>query len=197
MTKATKFIKHIKLALFMVLISFSQPTAVKAEPLITDKNTAHDFSFTDIDGSAFKLDQFKGRVIMIVNTASECGFTDQFKDLQTLYTEYEPRGLVIIAIPSNDFGGQEPLNGQDIKKFCTSHYNISFPIMEKISVKGETAHAFYQWAATQPTGTTPKWNFHKFIINQEGHLVGSFGSMTTPQSEKITTLLETLLPTSG
>ncbi len=189
-----------KLASFIpVLAAIGLVTAGNAhsEDKTMPHKTAYDFTLTDIDGTPMKLSDFAGKVVMVVNTASECGFTKQYADLQELYAAYQPRGLVIIGVPSNDFGGQEPGTEADIKKFCETNYNITFPLTEKTVVSGKNAHPFYQWAAEQPSSGAPAWNFHKYIIDREGHLAASLGSKTNPQSEKIISLLEALLPTNG
>lgn len=170
-------------------------------PDMTDQSTAYDFSFTDIDGTDLPLSRYKGKVVMVVNTASKCGFTGQYAGLEKLYQEYRDRGLVIVGIPSNDFGQQEPGSAEQIKKFCTDNFKITFPLTEKTVVTGDQAHPFYKWAAEKGVGSLlaekPRWNFHKYVIDRDGHLVGSFASATTPDSDKIKTLLDALLPTSG
>ncbi len=197
-TARTKLTAFIKIGIpVLAAIGIVATSPAHTEDKTMPAKTAYDFAFTDIDGTDLKLSDLKGKVVMVVNTASECGFTKQYADLQTLYETYQPRGLVIIGVPSNDFGGQEPGTAAEIKKFCETNYKISFPLTEKTVVSGKQAHPFYQWAALQPSSGVPAWNFHKYIIDREGHLVGSFGSMTNPKSEKITTLLETLLPTNG
>lgn len=156
--------------------------------------TAHDFSFTAIDGKALPLDQYQGQVVMVVNTASACGFTPQYDELQALYAEYESQGFVMLAVPSNDFGNQEPLTADGIKDFCEVNFNTTFPLTEKTMVKGDDAHPFYQWAGQQ-AGVLgkPRWNFHKYLIGRDGSLLEWFSTATSPTSNKVKSALEKAL----
>lgn len=158
---------------------------------------AYDFSFTAIDGTPLPLSGFKNKVILVVNTASRCGFTPQYDGLQKLYDTYKNKGLIVLGIPSNDFGGQEPGGNKDIKKFCEMNFAINFPMAEKIDVTGKDAHPFYKWAATQGKGGMlsgkPRWNFHKYLVGPDGQLAGSFGSITKPGSGDLTKAIETEL----
>lgn len=149
--------------------------------------TAYDFSFTSLaNGQNLELKAYQGQVILIVNTASRCGFTKQYEGLENLYQRYKNQGLVVIGVPSNDFGGQEPGTEQEIQSFCTLNYGVSFPMTQKEKVKGPTAHPFYQWAKkTLGFGTAPKWNFHKYLINREGQLIDYFNSLTAPESNRV------------
>lgn len=157
--------------------------------------TAYDFSFKALtDNKPMPLAQFKGKVILIVNTASHCGFTPQFKALEKLYMTYKDKGLVIIGVPSNDFGGQEPGNSREIADFCTINYGVSFPMTAKEVVSGDKAHPFYVWAKkTLGFGTAPKWNFHKYLINRQGKLIDYFYSTTSPDSRRITDAIQKAL----
>lgn len=155
----------------------------------SDKN-AHDFSFTAIDGSPLPLSQFKGKVLLVVNTASECGFTGQYQGLQKLYDAYKNKGLVVLGVPSNDFGGQEPGSANEIKKFCETKFRVTFPLTEKAVVKGENAHPFYQWVSGLKGVIAPKWNFHKFLIAKDGSYVDYYISATEPDSDKIRKAVE-------
>ncbi|MEE2688826.1 MAG: glutathione peroxidase [Pseudomonadota bacterium] len=156
---------------------------------------AHDFNFTSIDGDLMLLSDFKGKVLLVVNTASRCGFTPQYSALQSLWSQYRNRGLVVLGIPSNDFGDQEPGTVKEIKTFCEINYDIDFPMTEKEHVRGENAHPFYRWAARQ-TGFAgkPRWNFHKYLIDQEGKLVDWFSTTTKPTAAKIIKAIEAILP---
>lgn len=157
--------------------------------------TAHDFAFTAIDGAPLPLSAYKGRPVLVVNTASECGFTPQYKELQQLYDRYGPRGLVVLAVPSNDFGGQEPGSNAQIKQFCQTHYGVNFQLAAKEQVKGEAAHPFYRWAREQKGAlAAPKWNFHKYLLGPDGHIAAWYASTTSPLSGKITDKIEGLLP---
>lgn len=157
-----------------------------------DNPNAHSFSFQKIDNSGpLNLSSYKGKVIMIVNTASLCGFTKQYAELQTLYETYKDRGLVIIAVPSNDFGSQEPGDGEEIKTFCETNFNITFPLTQKVDVKGDKAHPFFIWTHKELGMLSgPKWNFYKYLIDKNGKLIGWFSSFTKPTSKKIINLIE-------
>ncbi len=153
------------------------------------------FSFTRYDGSIVPLEQYRGKAILIVNTASRCGFKEQYAGLQRLWDDYRDKGLVVIGVPSNDFGGQEPLADGEIKSFCEMTYGVNFPIMRKTQIKGENAHPFYQHVSTQfGFSGAPKWNFHKYLINADGKLVDWFSSMTKPHSSKLISAIEQALP---
>ncbi len=156
--------------------------------------TAYDFTFPNVDGSTLDLAAYQGNVIMVVNTASKCGFTDQYDGMQALYEMYQDQGLVVIAAPSNDFGGQEPLAGEQIAQFCEVNFNTTFPITDKISIKGKAGHPFYQWAADELGQLAkPRWNFHKYLIDRDGQLVNWFTTTTTPTSSKVKEAIEKLL----
>ncbi|MDX1975140.1 MAG: glutathione peroxidase [Rickettsiales bacterium] len=159
----------------------------------SDKS-AYDFSFEALNGRPLPLSAYKGKVLLLVNTASKCGFTPQYKGLQALYDRYKDRGLVIIGVPSNDFGAQEPGNAQEIKQFCELNYGVTFPMTAKQVVSGNEAHPFYQWAhEVLGFSSTPKWNFHKYLIDKNGALVTYFGSATPSDSEKLVAAIEKLL----
>lgn len=146
--------------------------------------TAFDFSFTTIDNKPFKLSDLAGKVLLVVNTASKCGFTPQYDGLESLYKTYQDRGLVIIGVPSNDFGGQEPGTAEEIVHFCQTTYDITFPLTAKTVVSGSDAHPFYKWAGDQKKGgmifSKPRWNFHKYLVARDGSLTGSYSSATKP-----------------
>ena len=156
--------------------------------------SAWDFSFTSIDGDQLPLSQYEGQAVLVVNTASRCGFTPQYDGLQKLWQDYKERGLIVIGVPSDDFGGQELASEAEVKQFCEVNFNIDFPLTAITSVKGGTAHPFYQWAG-QEAGilARPKWNFHKYLVDRNGQLAASFSSMTLPTSDKIITAIETAL----
>ncbi|MFM8454380.1 MAG: glutathione peroxidase [Gammaproteobacteria bacterium] len=150
------------------------------------EKTAYNFSFKYLnEDKKLNLSDFDGKVILVVNTASKCGFTSQYADLEKLYKEYQDKGLVIIGVPNNDFGSQEPGSNEEIATFCQLTYGVTFPMTQKEEVSGANAHPFYKWAKdTLGFGTAPKWNFHKYLINREGKLIDYFHSTTAPQSEK-------------
>ena len=159
------------------------------------KQTIYDFSFDPlIAEKPIKLSDYKEKVILVVNTASKCGFTGQYKALEMLYQKFKIKGLVIIGIPSNDFGAQEPGSNEEIARFCTNNYGVTFPMTSKYSVKGDDAHPFYQYARKElGFGTAPKWNFHKYLINHKGVLVDYFHSTTKPDSPPLVKAISTLL----
>lgn len=180
--------------LIMGLFSFfSKP--LHAQDNATLPDDVYQFSFENLDKSGvLNLADFKGKAILIVNTASQCGFTPQYKSLQSLYSHYKDKGLVVIGVPSNDFGGQEPGNGHDIAKFCELNYGVTFPLTAKQIVSGDDAHPFYIWAKKKlGFGTAPKWNFHKYLIDRRGKLVDYYNSTTDPQSDKLIANIEILL----
>ena len=153
-----------------------------------------DLKIKDINNTVIDLNQFRGKTILLVNVASNCGFTKQYADLQILYEKYKEKNFIVIGIPSNQFGGQEPGTNSEIKKFCETNFNITFPITDKVDVKGENAHEIYEWAKKNyGKSTVPKWNFHKILINKEGKVEDTFASFTKPTSKKITIKLSKLL----
>lgn len=165
-------------------------------PGAAQSQSAYDFTLTAIDGTPLPLEQFRGKALLIVNTASLCGFTRQYEGLQDVWESYRNRGLVVIAIPSNDFGGQEPKSEAEIQNFCRGAFGVTFPLAEKTRVRGPEAHAFYQWAAgVLGVAATPRWNFHKYIVDGTGHLVASFPATVTPGSRRLTSAIEAALPT--
>lgn len=159
------------------------------------EKTAYDFSFISIDANKkLSLGDFKGKVILIVNTASKCGFTSQYADLQAIYEQYKDKGLVIIGIPSNDFGLQEPGSNEEILNFCQIKYGVTFPMAQKEKVSGDDPHPFYKWAKESlGFGTAPKWNFHKYLLSREGNLIDYFHSTTSPQSDRFKKAIEKAL----
>lgn len=158
---------------------------------------AHDFSFTTIDGEPMPLARFKGGPLLVVNTASFCGFTPQYSDLQALWERYRDRGLTVIGVPSNDFGAQEPGSNDEIKHFCKEQYGVDFPLAGKEKVKGDDAHPFYQWAAEEGGAeAAPKWNFHKYLIGPYGEFAGAFPAQVKPLDQSVTEAIERLIETS-
>jgi len=143
-------------------------------------------------GTPQSLCRYHGNVVLVVNTASQCGYTDQYGGLEALYRKYRARGLVVVGFPSNDFGGQEPGTNKEIAEFCRTNFGIEFPLYEKSAVSKLSANPFYVELA-RSTGQSPKWNFHKYVIDRDGKPVASFASGVTPDSREITQLLEKLL----
>ena len=182
-------LKQIKVILLIIMISFlGNKVTANYEKL------AYDFQFKDLDGSALNLSEYKGKVVVVINVASQCGFTNQYEDMQKVWEKYQEKGVVMLGVPSNDFGKQEPGSNEDIKNFCEAKFGISFPMTEKVSVKGADAHPFYIWAEkNHGKSAVPKWNFHKIIINKEGKIEKTFSSMTNPSSKKFIEVIENLL----
>ena len=157
----------------------------------TAAGSAFDFTFTSIDGKPMNFADWRGKVLLVVNTASFCGFTKQYAGLQDLWTKYEDKGLVIIGVPSNDFGGQEPKAEGEIKEFCQGGFGITFPLTDKQAVTGPNAHSFYKWV-TAAAGA-PAWNFHKYLIGRDGRVLRAFSSQVTPQSADLTAWIDKAL----
>ena len=158
------------------------------------ERTAYDFTLTSLQGEALPLRRFAGRPLLIVNTASRCGFTPQYGGLQTLWQHYEPDGLTVIGVPSNDFAGQEPGGADEIGAFCSRNYGVSFPMTEKLRVRGPEAHPLFGWLG-QEGGllSRPRWNFFKYVIGRDGRLAGWFSSVTAPGSGRVRKALEKVL----
>ena len=166
------------------MFSFFSKTNANYEQL------AHEFSFKSIDGGKINLQNYKDNVIVVVNVASRCGFTNQYEDLQTLWSKYKDNNLVVVGVPTNNFK-QEPGSNRDIKDFCKTNFNISFPMTEKLDVIGGNAHPFFKWAReNHGRGAIPKWNFHKIIIGKNGRVSGTFTSITKPLSDRFINLIE-------
>ena len=152
---------------------------------------AYDFAFKDLNGSELNLAEFKDKVIIVVNVASQCGFTKQYEDMQKVWEKYQSKGIIMLGVPSNDFGNQEPGSSKDIKNFCEAKFGITFPMTEKVVVKGENAHPFYKWAKeNHGKSAITKWNFHKFIIGRRGKIVGHFPSDCDPVNPSIVKCIE-------
>ncbi len=156
--------------------------------------SAHDFTFTDINQQPLSLVEFRGHPILIVNTASECGYTPQYASLQKLWERYRARGLIVLGVPSNDFGAQEPGTEAQIQEFCSTRYGVDFPLTAKQKVSGGEAHPFYRWLVEQlGEAGAPRWNFHKYLLDKEGNLVDLWPSRVEPLSKEITQAVEALL----
>lgn len=156
---------------------------------------AYHFSFhTLVEHKLLPLSSFEGKVLLIVNTASKCGFTSQYAELEKLYKKYQSRGFVVLGVPSNDFGNQEPGDAREISNFCQINYGVSFPMTAKEVVSGANAHPFYKWAHQQlGFGSAPKWNFHKYLINRKGELVTYYYSTTKPDAPRLLKAIEKAL----
>ena len=158
------------------------------------EKTFFDLSIKNIDNKVVHLKEYKNKTILLVNVASQCGFTKQYSSLQTLYDKYKNQGLIVMGVPSNQFGGQEPGSNDEIKDFCETNFNITFPITDKVDVKGDNAHQIYLWAKkNHGKSTIPKWNFHKILINKDGKIQDTFNSFVDPLSKKIINQIESIL----
>jgi len=157
-------------------------------------SSIHQFKVTTIDGQIFDFASLKGKKILIVNTASKCGFTPQFKDLEELYVKYKDKNFVVIGFPCNQFGGQDPGSNTEIKEFCTKNYGVSFPMMEKIDVKGDSICEVYSWLTSKTKNgvmnSSVKWNFQKYMIDENGFLIDYVSSYKKPNVKKIIKWLE-------
>jgi len=177
----------VKKIFYFFLILFFMNTSIKANYNML----AYDFNFNDLSGEPLNLSQYKNKIMVIVNVASQCGFTKQYNDMQKVWENYQNKGVIMLGVPSNDFGRQEPGSNKEIKKFCESKFGITFPMTEKVSVKGSNAHPFYKWAKENyGQSAVPKWNFHKIIIDKNGKVFQTFGSFTNPSSKKFIKSLE-------
>lgn len=159
--------------------------------------TIHKFTVKDAQGNDVSLKKYEGKVLLIVNTASECGFTPQFKSMEALYQEYKDQGLEVLAFPSNNFGGQEPLEGVEISNFCELNYKTTFPVFEKSDVKGSKQSELFQFLSSKKengrVNSTPKWNFHKYLVDKEGKVIDYYYSITKPTDKKVKRKIEKLL----
>ena len=181
-------IKALLYSLFLIISSFIPTNSSESYTL-----NAYDFRFKDINGNELKFKDFKGKVILLVNVASKCGFTGQYKGLQAVWDEYKDKDFVLVGVPSNDFY-QEYNDEEDVKNFCELTFGVNFPMTSISSVLGKDAHEFYKWAKlTYGNKTVPKWNFHKILINREGKIVDTFSSITKPDSLKVTSKIDGLL----
>ena len=182
--------KKYSLIVYTISIMFSlfEKAEAKYDKLFFNLN------IKSINGEELNLNQYKNKTILVVNVASKCGFTKQYSGLQTLYEKYQDKGFIIIAIPSNQFGGQEPGSNKEILDFCETNFNITFPIAGKVEVKGDNSHIFYKWAKENyGKSTVPKWNFHKILINKNGKVQNTFNSFIDPLSNKIINEIELIL----
>ena len=153
----------------------------------------YDFKINNISGNELNLEEFKDKVVLLVNTASYCGFTKQYDDLQFIWDKYKNKNFVVLAIPSNSFN-QEKKNNNEVKEFCEFNFNVTFPITEITEVKGKLAHPIYKWAnENYGSSAKPKWNFHKILINRDGKIIDTYSSLTNPKSKKITDKIEELI----
>jgi len=172
----------------LILLSMLITSSITAKPI-------YELQILDIDGRKTSLEKFKGKVILIVNVASKCGFTRQYKGLEELYSKYKEQGLVICGFPCNQFGGQEPGSEKEIKEFCSTKFGVTFPMYSKIKVKGEGIHPLYELLTGKdsPTKGNVKWNFTKILVGRDGNPIDRFGSLTSPSSTKLRKAIEKAL----
>ena len=179
--------KFIFIGLALIMFFFKSSVTANYEKVFFD------LKIEDISGEIIELNKYKNKVILLVNTASYCGFTKQYDELQTLWELYEPKGLIVIGVPSNSFN-QEKTNNSEVKEFCEVNFNITFPLTSITEVKGEKAHEIFKWAKDNyGKSAIPKWNFHKILINKEGKVEDTFSSLTKPLSKKIINKIENIL----
>ena len=174
-------------ALAAVAAPIATPAALAQAPM--SRITAYAFSFKALDGGDIRLAEYTGRPMLIVNTASLCGYTPQYAGLQELWTEFHDRGLTMIGVPSNDFGGQEPGGSRDIAETALHQYGVTFPIAAKAVVKGPNAHPFYKWAAGARPKDIPRWNFHKYLIGRDGYIADVFPETVEPSDTRVKTAI--------
>jgi glutathione peroxidase len=157
-------------------------------------SNAYDFDFTSIDGAPLPLSSFKGKPVLVVNTASKCGLTPQYEGLEQLYRDYRDQGLVVLGVPCNQFAGQEPGTEAEIKSFCATKFDVDFPMTAKVDVKDAARHPFYAWAEAElGTPAVPVWNFHKILIGKDGGALAAFGPRTDPQDADLKSAVQKAL----
>ena len=181
---------------FAISFALSSAALNEAAKKLTEKSVL-EFTMKNIDGQDVKLDNYRGKVLLLVNVASKCGFTPQYEGLESLYKKYKDQGLVILGFPANNFFGQEPGTNEEIKTFCQTRYNVTFPMFAKISVKGDDIHPLYLFLTSKETDPefagNISWNFNKFLVDRSGKIVDRFATKETPESEKITQAIEKAL----
>ncbi len=175
------------------MFATAKTTPKETKPM-TAAASIYEFTMNDIDGKSVKLEQFKGKAVLIVNVASKCGNTPQYEGLEKIYKQYKDKGFVILGFPANNFMGQEPGSEADIKQFCTTKYNVTFPMFSKISVKGDDIHPLYKYLtqASNPTGEV-RWNFGKFLIGKDGKIAARFDPKVLPESPEVIAAIESAL----
>ena len=176
--------------LFLALLGSGVAAPAFAQAPAMSRPTAYAFSFAGLDGQTLSLAGHAGKPILIVNTASQCGYTPQFAGLQQLWARYRERGLLIIGVPSNDFGGQEPGGPAEINKTAHGDYGVAFPLAAKAAVKGPAAHPFYKWAQHERPGEEPRWNFHKYLVGRDGLLAAVFSTQVEPTDPRVIAAIE-------
>ena len=184
-------IKTINIIIILIISIFNSDYSSNI-----NKNTTmpiYDITINDIEGNTIKLSDYKGKYVLFVNVASNCGFTRQYRELQKLYNDNDKK-LVVVGVPCNQFGGQEPGNEEKISIFCSEKYNVTFPMTEKVSVRGSNQHPLYKWLTSKELNgrknSSVKWNFQKYLIDKEGNLIDYWYSLTSPTSSKITNYIK-------
>jgi glutathione peroxidase len=168
--------------------------AAARAPTAADAATAYQFEFEGLTTARVPMTAFAGDVVLVVNTASKCGYTPQYEGLQRIYNEYHAQGFEVLGVPSNNFAGQEPGTAEEIRQFCSLNYGVTFPMAGKTEVVGDRAHPFYRWARTQiGDSAVPRWNFHKVLVGRDGRVIAAFPSAVTPTSERLRTAITTAL----
>ena len=192
--------KQINRSVIIILTTLIQLTALNTiygQEDVMGSQKLYDFTMNRISGEAVELSEFKGKVLLIVNTASKCGFTGQYEGLQKLYDEFKDSGFVVLGFPANNFLKQEPGSNAEIQAFCKINYGVTFPMFEKISVKGSDQHPLYKYLTSKKIhpeyGGKISWNFNKFLISRDGNVIGRFGSRTKPQDAKVVAAVEKAL----
>ena len=179
--------KKLYILFFVTMFFFNNDATAKYEKLF------YDFEISDVSGKVLNLKEFKNKIVLLVNTASYCGFTKQYDDLQFIWDKYKNNDFIVLAVPSNSFK-QEKSSNEEVKEFCEFNFNITFPVTEITDVKGTNAHPIYKWASDNyGSYAKPKWNFHKILINKDGKIEDVFSSLTNPKSKKITSKIEQLI----
>jgi glutathione peroxidase len=174
----------------LALLGCTLASPAIAQAPAMSRPTAYAFSFQGLDGGSIRLAEHAGKPILIVNTASLCGYTPQFTGLQQLWARYRERGLLIVGVPSNDFGGQEPGGPAEINKTAHDEYGVSFPLTAKADVKGPAAHPFYKWAALERPGESARWNFHKYLVGRDGRIAAVFSTQIEPTDPRVIAAIE-------
>ena len=181
-------IAHRRHVLSLLLAGLASPAAAQTLSMkgsAMSPVTAYAFSFAGLKGDSIRLSDYAGKPIMVVNTASLCGYTPQYTGLEQLYTRYRAHGLSLIGVPSNDFGGQEPGGADEISATANTEYGVTFPLTAKADVVGRNAHPFYKWAAGERPHDLPKWNFHKYLVGRDGHIAAAFASAIEPMDARV------------
>jgi glutathione peroxidase len=181
-------------SLLLILAVLAAPAALADNAAKGSPTVAYDFDFIAIEGHPLPLSQYRGQPLLVVNTASFCGFTPQYTALQEVWQRYRDRGLVVLGVPSNDFGGQEPGSETEIKTFCETNFDIDFPMTRKQTVRGPDAHPLYRWLAAElGAASVPKWNFHKYLIGRDGRPLAWFATGTEPTAPAVAAAIEQAL----